>query len=79
MAFAGVNQVVVVAAHLDDEVPGSGGTIVCHANALDQVQVLVSSEGATSRQQQRDRIQASQDLSALAQAAQTAGSFCSVS
>ena len=70
---------MVVAAHLDDEVPGSGGTIARHANGVDQVQALVSSEGATSPQQQRDRIQASQDLSALAQAAQTAGSFCLVS
>ena len=78
MALAGVNQVMVVAAHLDDEVLGSGGTIFRHANAVDQVQVLIGSEGATSLQQQRDRIQSRQDLSALAQAAQIAGSFCLV-
>ena len=72
-------RVLVVAAHPDDEVLGCGGTIARHADAGDQVQVLIVVEGATSRQQQRDRIQASQDLSALAQAAQTAGSFCSVS
>ena len=79
MALAGVNQVMKVAAHLYDEVLGSGGTIFRYANAVDQVQVLIGSEWATSRQQQRDRIQARQDLSALAQATQTAGSFCLVS
>ena len=75
MALAGVNQVMVVAAHPDDEVLGCGGTIARHADAGDQVQVLIVVEGATSRQQQRDRIQASADLSALAKAAQTAGSI----
>ena len=52
------NRVFVVAAHPDDEVLGCGGTIACHADAGDQVQVLIVAEGATSRQQQRDRIQA---------------------
>ena len=79
MALVGVNQVMVVAAYLDDEVLGSGGRIFRYANAVDQVQVLIGSEWATSRQQQRDRIRARQDLSALAQAAQTAGAVCLVS
>ena len=66
------NSVLVVAAHPDDEVLGCGGTIARHADAGDQVQVLIVAEGATSRQQQRDRNQASDELSALAQAAQQA-------
>jgi LmbE family N-acetylglucosaminyl deacetylase len=66
---------VIDAAHPDDEVLGSGGTIARHADAGDQVQVLIVAEGATSRQQQRDRNQASEELSALAQAAHTAGSI----
>ena len=68
-------SVLVVAAHPDDEVLGCGGTIARHADAGDQVQVLIVAEGATSRQEQRDRIQAGDELSALAQAAQMAGSI----
>ena len=67
--------ILVIAAHPDDEVLGCGGTIARHADAGDQVQVLIVAEGATSRQQQRDRLQAGDELSTLAQAAQTAGSI----
>lgn len=66
-------SIFIVAAHPDDEVLGCGGTIARHADEGDQVQVLIVAEGATSRQQQRDRNQASDELSALAQAAQQAG------
>ena len=54
---------------------GCGGTIAHHADVGDQVQVLIVAEGSTSRQQQRDRNQASDELSALAQAAKLAGTF----
>jgi len=70
-----LNRVLVVAAHPDDEVLGCGGTIARHADAGDQVQVLIVAEGATSRQEQRDRLLADDELSALAQAAQKAGSI----
>jgi len=69
------DSVLVVAAHPDDEVLGCGGTIARHAEAGDQVQVLIVAEGATSRLQQRDRGQASNELSALAQAARNAGAI----
>lgn len=69
------DSVLVVAAHPDDEVLGCGGTIARHADAGDQVHVLIVAEGATSRQQQRDRLQAGEELSTLAQAAQIAGSI----
>ena len=75
MALAAMNQILVVAAHPDDEVLGCGGTIARHANSGDQVHVLVVAEGSTSRQQERDRAQVRDELSALAQAAQTAGSI----
>ena len=68
-----MDSVLVVAAHPDDEVLGCGGTIARHADAGDQVQVLIVAEGATSRQQQRDRDQATDELSSLAHAAQQAG------
>ena len=70
-----MDSVLIVAAHPDDEVLGCGGTIARHADAGDQVQVLIVAEGATSRQQQRDRNQASGELSALAQAAQKAAAI----
>lgn len=70
-----MSRVLVVAAHPDDEVLGCGGTIARHANSGDQVQVLIVAEGSTSRQQKRDRAQVADELSALAQAAQTAGSI----
>ena len=69
------NQVLVVAAHPDDEVLGCGGTIARHADMGDQVQVLIVAEGATSRQLQRDREQVGDELSALAQAAHKAGTI----
>jgi LmbE family N-acetylglucosaminyl deacetylase len=70
-----MDSVLVVAAHPDDEVLGCGGTIACHADAGDSVQVLIVAEGATSRQQQRDRGQATAELSALAHAAIQAGAI----
>ena len=79
MLSHGAQRVLVVAAHPDDEVLGCGGTIACHAEAGDQVQVLIVAEGATSRQQQRDRLQATQELSLLAQAARKAGAILGAS
>jgi N-acetylglucosamine malate deacetylase 1 len=71
--------VLVVAAHPDDEVLGCGGTIARHADDGDQVQVLIVAEGATSRHQQRDRAQATDELSTLAQASQKAGAILGAS
>lgn len=44
-----------------------------HADAVDQVKLLIMAEPATSRQQQRDRKQVSAHLCALADPAQPAG------
>jgi len=68
-------KVLIVAAHPDDEVLGCGGTIARHADSGDQVHVLIVAEGSTSRQQERDRSQVMDELSALASAAQAAGSI----
>ena len=71
----GKSSILVIAAHPDDEVLGCGGTIARHADAGDQVHVLIVAEGATSRQKQRNRNQAIDELSALAHAAQKAGAI----
>lgn len=42
-------NVLVVAAHPDDEVLGCGGTIARHADRGDRVKVLIAAEGGTSR------------------------------
>ena len=52
-----MDSVLIVAAHPDDEVLGCGGTIARHADMGDQVQVLIVAEGATSRQERRNRNQ----------------------
>tara|TARA_Y100001933_G_scaffold265084_1_gene335168 strand:+ start:11343 stop:12047 length:705 start_codon:yes stop_codon:yes gene_type:complete len=74
-ALVEMKNVLVVAAHPDDEILGCGGTIAKHVNAGDPVQILIVAEGSTSRQQERDRAQVRDELSALAEAAQTAGSI----
>ena len=44
-----MNRVLVVAAHPDDELLGSGATLVKHLRSGDEVHALVMSEGASSR------------------------------
>ena len=68
-------KILVIAAHPDDEVLGCGGTIARHADAGDNVQILIVAEGSTSRQLKRDRTQASEELSALEKAAKAS---CSI-
>ena len=43
-------NVLVVAAHPDDEVLGCGGTIARHVDQGDQLHVLIMAEGATALQ-----------------------------
>jgi LmbE family N-acetylglucosaminyl deacetylase len=47
-------NVLVIAAHPDDEVLGCGGTIARHAAAGDRVSILILAEGLTSRPDFRD-------------------------
>lgn len=65
-------NVLVVAAHPDDEILGCGGTIARHIRDGDEVCVLIMAEGVTSRDTQRDRSAHTAELSELAQAAHAA-------
>ena len=65
-------QVLVIAAHPDDEVLGCGATIARHTQQGDSVHVVLLAEGATSRDKHRDRAQRSNELSKLASAAHRA-------
>ena len=70
-----VDQVLVIAAHPDDEVLGCGGTIANHTDKGDSVNILIVAEGATSRQREHDQIQAAKEVSLLARAAKKAGTI----
>jgi N-acetylglucosamine malate deacetylase 1 len=72
-------NVLVIAAHPDDEILGCGGTLAKHVQQGDVVHLLILAEGATSRDFQRHRDQRQLELSALAQAAHQAGELLGVS
>jgi N-acetylglucosamine malate deacetylase 1 len=59
-------NVLVVAAHPDDEILGCGGTIAWHARRGDDVHVAILAEGLTSRDAGRDRQAKSKELGELA-------------
>jgi LmbE family N-acetylglucosaminyl deacetylase len=65
-------NVLVVAAHPDDEVLGCGATIARHVRAGDTVYVLIVAEGATSRDAQRDAAARAGEIARLRAAAEVA-------
>lgn len=50
------NNILVIAAHPDDEVLGAGGTILKHIKNKDKVTLVILSEGETSRGNQTNTI-----------------------
>lgn len=73
------NQVLVVAAHPDDEVLGCGGAMVKHLQRGDEVHVLILAEGMTSRDDKRNRHGRKSDLLTLAETAKKANDIIGVS
>ena len=71
-------QILIIAAHPDDEVLGCGGTIAKHVQNGDEVHVLILAEGVTSRDEVRERERRAGELSQLAQAAHEAGRILEV-
>ena len=71
-------NILIVAAHPDDEVLGCGGSIAKWSKDSSEVHVLIMAEGATSRDQRRDRKVRQEELSQLAQAAHQAGDILGV-
>lgn len=66
------NKVLVFAAHPDDEILGCGATIAKHVRNSDEVHVVILAEGATSRDEERNRSHHSSELNELASAAHKA-------
>lgn len=72
-------SILVIAAHPDDEVLGCGATMAKHTQSGDEVNVVILSEGLTSRDNQRNREKYSYELSELANSAQKANDILGVS
>ncbi len=71
-------NILVIAAHPDDEILGCGGAIAKHTQKGDRVDIMILAEGATSRDPQRNRDKRQNELSALAKAAQQASQILGV-
>ena len=67
-----MSEILVVAAHPDDEILGCGGTIAYHVANGDTVHILIVAEGATSREGRRYADGRSEKLIALQRAAELA-------
>lgn len=68
-------KILVIAAHPDDEILGCGGTIAAHAQAGDEVHVVIMAEGVTSRSAQRDAAAHQSELDTLADVARKANAL----
>lgn len=73
-----MKRILVFAAHPDDEVLGCGATIARHTAAGDEVHVVILAEGATSRDDKRDRERRQSELTELGKAAKNANDILKV-
>ncbi len=58
-------NVLVVAAHPDDEILGCGATLARHVAEGDRVQAVILAEGATARGESRDELAGAAEIEAL--------------
>lgn len=72
------NDVLIIAAHPDDEILGCGGAMVKHIENGDDVHVIILAEGMTSRDATRNRDGRSDDLTTLADTAKKANDIIGV-
>lgn len=72
------SNILVVAAHPDDEVLGCGGAIARHVEEGSHVYVLIMAEGATSRHDSRDRTAAKANLDGLKKSAHAAAKILGI-
>ena len=70
--------ILIVAAHPDDELLGCGGTVYKHTQNGDTVHSLILSEGATSRQIERNRSLINNELTNLKDSALKAANILGV-
>ncbi len=68
-------NILVVAAHPDDEILGCGGTLYAHVKKGDRVHVLICAEGVTSRDEARDLNKREMELLKLKRAAEKVSAF----
>jgi len=72
-------RILVLSAHPDDEVLGCGAALARHARLGDEVHVVILAEGATSRDDRRDREERGEELTQLEAAARRAGAILGAS
>lgn len=72
------SEIVVVAAHPDDEVLGCGGMIARRVRSGQKVATLIVAEGATSRDVVRDSVARHREITALREAAKEANAVLGV-
>lgn len=71
-------NILVIAAHPDDEVLGCGGTMAKHIQQGDTVNVVILAEGWTSRDLERSRDNRTSELSELARDARKANDILGI-
>lgn len=69
-----MKNILVVAAHPDDEVLGCGGTIARYVKEGHKVSVMILGEGVTSRDEKRQKFKRGKNLSSLEREAKKANS-----
>ena len=71
-------NILIVAAHPDDEVLGCGGSMAKWSQGGHQVHILIMAEGLTSRDKQRDRKSRKKELLMLGKSAKEASDILNV-